>query len=142
MRLWQGFFGLLVLASCYSQVAPQSQALNFEPAVVELRGRLVETERYGPPNYGEDPATDAKIRVLVVQLQEPITVRGDTGNTANLETMTGVREIQLLLRPRVVEEYRQLVGRGVLARGTLSRAVTGEHYTAVVMTLLSLREAR
>lgn len=134
-----GLVAALVLLSCQPRTAALNQVLDYEPVVVELRGRLVETERFGPPNYGENPQSDARVRLLIVQLREPVLVRADTANPVNNETVTGVTEVQLLLRPEAVAEYRTFVGRVVLARGTLSRAITGHHYTPVVMTLQELR---
>jgi hypothetical protein len=136
-----GAIAAMVLVACQPRSAPQGQALDYEPAVVVLRGRLQATERFGPPNYGEDPRTDARQRILLVRLPEQVVVRADTADPVNNETVAGVREVQLLLSPEAVAQYVGLLGREVIVQGTLSRAVTGHHYTPVVMTIRDIRPA-
>src|SRR3989338_2775801 len=71
----------LVLTCCMRSAGPTPLGYDVP---VELTGRVVSQEQYGPPNYGENPETDAKVRILVLRLSAPIELRADTGNTANL----------------------------------------------------------
>jgi hypothetical protein len=49
--------------------------VEYEPAVVELEGRLINTMFFGPPNFGEDPETDSKEMTRILSLDKPINVR-------------------------------------------------------------------
>jgi len=48
--------------------------LEYEPAVVELEGKLRVKTFYGPPNFGENPKTDLKERCWILSLDKPINV--------------------------------------------------------------------
>jgi hypothetical protein len=142
MKALHVFTAVLLAATAASSCNRTRAALivEYEPAVVELRGLLIERERFGPPNYGEDPMMDARVRIHMLRLSRPMTVRADTGNTANLETVANLREVQLLGRSGL--DYSSFLGQAVSVRGTLARAVSGRHYTRVVMSVLSIVEAR
>ena len=113
--------------------------LAYEPAVVELRGTLTEVTKLGPPNYGEDPETDERLEIPVLQLSKSINVKGDPYDQTNNATFTGVGEVQLIFLS-ADEQYRDLTGREVVVEGTLSEAMTGHHFTKVVMTVKAIRE--
>lgn len=44
-----------------------------ENATVRLTGRVEYQNRYGPPNYGENPKTDRLMHVPILRLDRPIT---------------------------------------------------------------------
>jgi hypothetical protein len=113
--------------------------VSYEPVVVELSGRLTVSMKFGPPNYGEDPETDQRLKIPVLLLSEPVNVRGEPDAQVNIESVRGVKEVQLIfLRGR---NYDGLVNSRVVARGTLSHAVSGHHFTEVVMTVEDLEAA-
>lgn len=105
---------------------------------VQLSGRVVLQEQYGPPNYGENPDSDSKVRILVLQLRRSISVKPDTGNTASLDSMENIREVQLLPATASVVLEVSLADRWVTAHGSLAQAITGGHYTRVVMFVRSI----
>jgi hypothetical protein len=43
-----------------NDLAPANKCAKYEPAVVTLKGVVNIVQAYGPPNFGEDPAHDAK----------------------------------------------------------------------------------
>jgi hypothetical protein len=112
---------------------PSKKELSYEPAVVELEGTLTIKTYYGPPNYGEHPKTDSKEAQWILRLNEPVDVIGDDRYP---ETMSvhGIRYIQLVLLGRQSE----LIGRKVLAKGTLFHALTAHHHTDVLMDVQSI----
>ena len=117
--------------------AQDRQWLLYEPATVELEGRVVIRSKYRPPNYGEDPKTDEKVKVLFLVLTKPINVVGIEGHEYNARSVQGAREIQLIItdgKPK----HKNLVGKNVVVKGTLFHAHTGHHYTDLVMTARSL----
>lgn len=117
--------------------AQERQWLSYEPATVELEGRVVIRSKYGPPNYGEDPKTDQKGKYLFLVLTKPINVRATEGDGLNTQSVEGAREIQLILTDGK-PSHKHLVGKNVVVKGTLFHAHTGHHYTDLVLTVRSL----
>ncbi len=117
-------------------IAPQEKRwLSYGPEVVEIEGKLIEQSRYGPPNFGENPRTDSKVRVPLLILFVPVGVHRDPRDATNSEVKE-VRRIQLLLYEI---PHKRLMGKRVLVKGTLFHANTGGHYTDVVMSVRSIR---
>jgi len=122
-------------ASGSSDSSDEERWVSYEPDVVELSGRLTVSMKFGPPNYGEDPETDQRLKIPVL-VSEPMNVRGEPNAQVNIESVRGVKEVQLIF-PRE-RNYDGLVNSRVVARGTLSHAVSGHHFTEVVMTVEDL----
>jgi len=116
----------------------QDRVWRYEPAKVELQGRLTIEQKYGPPGYGENPDTDQRVQILVLLLSAPIDVQGDHQSDLNQETVRGVQRVQLVLE---ATSYRRLVGKNITVKGTFFRAITGHQYTDVVMNVLNVRES-
>lgn len=110
--------------------------LRYEPAEVEMNGRLVIAERFGPPNFGETPAADERISVPVLILKAPASVCADTTSDGNDESLSEVDSVQLSGH----DSLKKLAGRTLLVRGRLSRAVTGRQYFSIVLAVTSVRE--
>jgi len=127
---------LLVSFACAGSSRAQ-HFLSYEPEVVELDGQLVVQSKYGPPNYGEDPKTDLKVRVPVLVLRQRVSVIGDRGDGHNSQTVYGARQIQLAFGVGETS-HKALIGKQVVVTGTLFHAHTGHHYTDVVMTVRSI----
>lgn len=127
-----------VIVGCSSVVPRQATVVNYEPTTTLLSGVLVLEMKYGPPNFGEDPATDAQVQVPVLRLDVPIDIIGNPASELNSDTLREVKEIQLVLR-MPLSELRRFVGHSVTATGTLSRAITGHHYTAALLAVESIR---
>ena len=108
--------------------------MPYAPNEVELRGRLRATEQYGPPNYGENPESDQRLRVLVLTLDKPIDTCADSSSEINNEAVTGVGTVQILVVPGL--NLEPLIGQLVTLRGVLSRAVLARHFTPVVFTVV------
>ena len=113
--------------------------LGYEPAVVELAGALRQVQKYGPPNYGESPATDQKVQVPILVLSSPVNVRADSASEVNTESFQCVREVQLV-RLSSSPAYRRFVGQSIVATGTLFQRFTGHHHTDVLLVLRSIRQ--
>jgi hypothetical protein len=110
--------------------------VDYEPAVVELKGKLVVKTYFGPPNYGENPRTDSKEKEWVVYLNKPINVRKKTGPDAEYEntSIEDVGELQLVLSI----PHKEWIGKKVIVKGTLFRAISGHHHTEVLMHVQSI----
>jgi len=127
---------LLVAFTCASSSQAQ-RFLSYEPEVVELDGQLVLQLKSGPPNFGEEPKTDQKLRVPVLLLRDRVSVLGDQGDGYNSETVHGVRQIQLAFIGSQTS-HKALIGKQVVVTGSLFHAHTGHHFTDVVLKVNSI----
>lgn len=144
MRTASALFLLLLVSLPPADFARAVQAqvsqewLSYEPAVVQLEGVLTLVQKYGPSNYGENPETDEKVQVLILVLKNPADVRADPDSDLNTDSFEGVKEVQLVIFPKRKIAYKHLIGKNILARGTLYQRHTGHHYTDVVLTVISV----
>jgi|SRR5437667_12851820 len=149
-------FGSKKWISCMSLVSPPSvrivllggackrpshlsqSCLPYEPEVVVLTGTLTEERRFGAPDYGENPSTDRKLIIPILQLGDDVNVCGQAKSELNADTIRGVRQIQLIFageRPT----YQRLLHEEVRVTGTLEEAVLGSDFTDVVMTVKAIK---
>ena len=104
------------------------------PAVVELTGKLIVKRFYGPPNFGENPETDAKEDALILLLNKPINAKDYSPDMGNETSVESVSELQLVLST----PYQKLIGKTVTVSGTLFYAHTGHHHTDLLMDVRSI----
>lgn len=111
--------------------------LCYEPCVVQLTGKLTKRMKYGQPNYGENPKTDARVKIYVLLLEKPVNVKGDPSNDLDSDTFKDIKAIQLAFDPSKIK-LSGYVGKQVTVKGTLFEAETGHHYTKVLMMVHQL----
>ena len=129
---------LMVLVVVARPTATQAQRwLSYEPQTVELDGRLVIQSKFGPPNYGEEPKTDQKVRIPVLVLSYVVSVRPSQEDGPNSEPAYRIKQIQLAFNDSGTT-YKNLIGKKVVVTGTLFHAHTGHHYTDVVLKVRSI----
>lgn len=129
---------VLTLVRGFETAAQDKHWLSYEPEVIELEGRVIVEWKFGPPNHGENPKTDARVRVPILVLRNPVNVRGNPQDKLNSESVVGIKRIQIRFFS-LKTSYRQFIGKRVLVTGTLSHAITGHDYTKVVMDLRSIK---
>lgn len=122
-------------------VAQEKEWLSYEPESVELEGRLIVETKFGPPNFGENPKTDKRVKVPIVVLTKAINVRGTPGAVHNDVSVEGARRIQLVFIDPAMD-YKSLVGKDIVVKGSLFYRETGGHYTDVLMTVQSIEPKR
>jgi hypothetical protein len=136
---------LCLVTYCLSSLLHQTRLnneiwLQYEPSVAEIKGQLAIYTKYGPPNYGENPDTDEKLKVPFLLLSKPVSVHGDSKNELNSESVRDINEIQLIFRSG--SEYKNLTGRRVVVTGTLFHGISGHHYTLVLMNVQKIHELK
>jgi len=131
---------VLILTPCLETSAQDKRWLSYEPAIVDLEGKLTVEEKFGPPNFGENPKTDAKVTVPILVLIEPVSIHGNPQYFPFNVEVAGIKRIQLICEPGT--RYDRLVGKRVVLKGTLFHAHTGGHYTDVVMDVQSIKVKR
>lgn len=107
---------------------------SYEPTVVVLNGKLTVKRFYGPPNFGENPETDAKEDVQILSLNKPINVRDYNPDMGNETSIESVNELQLVLSL----PHKKFVDKTITVSGTLFYAHTGHHHTDVLMDVRSV----
>jgi hypothetical protein len=103
--------------------------LDYGPAVA-LRGKVTTIVKYGPPGYGESPEIDALEIPIVLVLPLPVRVA---------ETITNLTHIQLVFDTSGFPNYRTYIGKEVVVKGKLFEAVTGHHFTPVLLEVLEVK---
>jgi hypothetical protein len=109
--------------------------LEYEPAVVELEGKLIIKTFFGPPNFGEEPETDFKEETRILSLDRPVNVRSrDETDSVLGPPIKNVRELQLVFDGPL----KQWVGKKLGVKGSLFHAHTGHHHTDVLLNVESI----
>jgi hypothetical protein len=123
----------LLLAS--SLLLPLSAAsatcLHYLGAPVTLIGTVTLRTFYGPPNYGENPSTDARETQAILLLDKPICVEANPSDSDDAET----GQLQVTVVPLAGTDLRRFEGAKVEVSGVLFHANTGHHHTAVLIDL-------
>ena len=128
----------LFVSLAFPTVPVQSQnpsaCLSYEPSVVELTGTIV-----------RKTFTDAQDRpetYWVLELSRPICVNQDPKEPDLNYAQKDVRLIQLVfLDQKMFVTYRDLLGKKVIAKGTLFAGISAHHYASVLLTVSTLRIA-
>jgi Domain of unknown function (DUF4431) len=127
--------------SSVRQTTHQSGCLSYEPAVVTLSGTLVRKTFPGPPNYESVIHGDKPEISWFLDLPESVCVKEDGAEPDLNPKQSAIREIQLVLQPQQYVQHKALVGRKVVATGTLFGEHTGHHHTPVLLTVRTLEAA-
>ena len=135
-----GVIILIWTTSALSQSTTQSQCLSYEPAVVTLSGTLVRKTFPGPPNYDSVKKGDRPETGWFLDLPKSECVNESKTEPDLNPKQSGIHEIQLVLQPEQFQHHKGMVGRKVLATGTLFGAHTGHHHTPVLLTVRALDE--
>jgi hypothetical protein len=129
---------LLSLTCRFGHAATHRTCLSYEPAVVKVKGTLKRKTYPGPPNYESLRNGDKPETYWIVELPQPVCVAEDMAQPDFDPARANVNRIQLVLEPAMYASYRGLVGRRVTVSGTLFGAITGHHYTPVLLTVRSI----
>jgi len=132
---------LILTESSASQTTPRSGCLPYEPVVVTISGILVRKTFPGPPNYESAKKGDKPETSWFLDLPVTMCVTEDSAEPDLNPKQDAVREIQLVLQPEQYVQHKQLIGRKVIATGTLFGEHTAHHHTPVLLTIRTLEEA-
>jgi len=110
--------------------------------MVKVSGTLIQKTFPGPPNYESVRKGDKAEVDWLVELRSPVCVTEDKADPDLNPSQDRIHELQLVLSPEAFKDYRNLMGRDVVAQGTLFGAHTGHHHTPVLLTVSSIKPAR
>lgn len=107
------------------KTAQEERKVQYDTPGIRLEGRLTERKVYGPPGYGETPTKDKQTTILVLKLPYPITVEPSADakqkNSPSLDPVRNVHEVQLFIARHQTAGAHALLGKRVVAEGTLSQ---------------------
>jgi len=149
-------FGFLLGFSFLGSAIAAPQKFHYEPAKVQISGRVILQKFFGPPNFGEDPKTDAKIDVLELKLDRPIDVGPASSiqlrehhcvnNTAcadlyiNSGNYSGVTCLELVDLDSPAHHLEDFISNHVVVDGQLYERETGNEYTEVLLIVDNIRK--
>ena len=96
----------------------------------------------GPPNYESIERGDKPEVLWWLVLSQPICMEEDVKEPSLSPAQKDIRKIQLVFRDAAAyETHEKLVGKTVVAKGTLFGAHTGHHHTGLLLTVTTLTKA-
>jgi hypothetical protein len=133
--------GLVAASSSLLQFAIAKECLSYEPAVVTLTGKITRHLEYGPPGFGESPATDAKEIYWYLDLDSAICTATTAGDQSTPEGQgeENIRKLQIVF-PNGYPHGGGWVGHNTSITGTLFHAVTGHHHTPILITAEQIKK--
>jgi Domain of unknown function (DUF4431) len=126
---------------CPGQNASLPTCLSYEPAMVKVTGALARKTFPGPPNYESVRKGDQAEMYWFVELRSPVCMLDDKLDPDLNLSQDHITEIQLILESAMYKTYSGLIGKQVVAQGTLFGAHTGHHHTPVLLTVKSIESA-
>jgi hypothetical protein len=108
---------------------------------IQLEGMLTQRTFYGPPGFGETPAKDAREKVYLLKLGRPVTMNpiDDPKAKTCWDAFHHVREVQLFIPYESKMDASKLLGKAVLAAGTIRESDAPSEHTKVTMDVKTLQ---
>lgn len=116
----------------------QSHCLEYEPAKVELAGRLVKKTYPGPPGYESIARGDRAETSWFLTLAHPICVATGKNEPELTPAQKDIRIVQLVVQNKTYQKRKSLLGKPVIVSGTLFAGHAGHHHTAVLLTVSTI----
>ena len=139
-------FLLLCLLALVGAALGQQSSYRYDTDGITLHGTLIQRRVYGPPGYGETPARDAHDTILILKLPHPMSVKpaanAEANGSPNLDPAKNVCEVRLHISRSQALDARKLLGRKVIATGTLKESITAVQRTKVWLEVKSLNSRR
>jgi hypothetical protein len=116
-------FLLAILVLSLTGIA-HAETLKYEAATVRLVGKLMSGKGMTPD--------EKEVSFPAIKLNVPVRVEADAKDELN-ETEENVTLVQLILNHKQMEQYESQKGQLVAITGKLSHAITGHHFTKVLI---------
>ncbi|MCX5788462.1 MAG: DUF4431 domain-containing protein [Elusimicrobia bacterium] len=123
-----GAVALALSVPALRRATAQTAPLHYGDPPVVLVGTLATEVFYGPPSYGENPATDAKEKPFILTLNSPVDVKAGADDQAE----KNVKKVTLVFDPAEVS-MKPFLGKKVQVKGTLFHSFNGHHHTPVLI---------
>jgi len=128
------FIRILFLASCCIPYAVNADGcLRYSGAPISLQGKVTLRTFFGPPDWGETPATfktDTLETQAILKLDTAICVDADPAQHADAEQ--DQKDITLVLYHNT-KSFLPYVGKHVVVEGSLGASPTGHYHTDLMI---------
>jgi hypothetical protein len=114
------------------EVAIDAKCFRYDQKSVTLTGVVVIETFYGPPNYGENPDTDAKEKQAILKLDVPMCVNKSSRSPIE-EAEHNQNDVTLV--PMSEVNFGQFANKHVQIIGKLYHAKTSHHHTPVLLSV-------
>lgn len=105
----------------------KEQVYSYYPSVVTLKGVIKEL-------VGDTPEKDRKFTYYVLELNEPINVKGNPDDTeGNTDSFDNVTQVQFMAYGSAVKDIPGLVGKPVIVTGDLYERLEFKDFTDVLI---------
>lgn len=141
MKLLVSLILLFGVGSSSNAMMPQG-CLSYEPATVNLKGKITRKSFAGSPNYENVKKGDTPEPYWILHLIRPICVNADEKIIGGEKREKNVSKIQLVLTEEQYAQYKGLLGKRVEVSGKLWPAHTGHHHTNVLITVTEIKDVR
>lgn len=111
-----------------------SDCLNYEPAVVQLHGKIMRETFPGPPNYESIEEGDMPETYWILNLKTPVCIHGKKGDEIDIPRQN-ISKIQLILDSGQYKKFSSLLGKDVIVTGMLTGSISGHHHTTALLTV-------
>jgi hypothetical protein len=128
---------LLSPALCLAQVE-LSGCRSYEPTIVALHRTLIRKAYAGPPNYSDIRKGDKAETYWLLNLDSPICMSLDASEPKLNPSLKDVRKVQLVLDQESHDNFEGLLGKRIVATGSMFGGHSGHHHTPVLLTVKSL----
>ena len=125
---------LLAVVTAFARSPSWAGCLEYEPAEVELHGKLTRAIFPGLPNFEDVKKGDNPDVAWVLQLPNPICVNAKQNDSLN-EAAKDIKTVQLVILGEGMKRYKALIGKKVVVKGGLFHGHTGHHHTEVLLTV-------
>ena len=111
--------------------------------MVALHGTLSRKTFAGPPNYEDVRKGDKAETFWFLSLVSPICMNEDKSEPDLDPSRENIRKVQLVLvEVGAYDRVKALVGKKVVATGTLIGGISAHHHTPVLLTIKSIHVGR
>jgi hypothetical protein len=125
-----------------SSVASAGECLEYEPALVAIKGVVSLKPAYGPPGFGEDPKHDAREDYLALTLDTPVCMKASSEPHTEDVAETEIKAMQLVFRNGgVFQQAKRWIGMRISVAGSLYHGYTGHHHTTVLLKVREIGQA-
>ncbi|HEY6010791.1 MAG TPA: DUF4431 domain-containing protein [Nitrospirota bacterium] len=114
--------------------------LRYEPEKVSLTGIITERVFPGPPNYENIKKGDRPETAWILHLDKPVCVVPVNPKDDIDEPESNVTDMHLIIFGSY-KKYEALLGKQVVAHGSLTHSITGHHRTRVLIEVEDITRA-
>lgn len=105
---------------------------------IELSGFFYSEVLWGPPNFGENPATDSQFVAWFISLSKPLVVQGGVEVGGDYFPSVSVIKLSSDTTSWISERLRPLFGKLVVVRGKLWRGIAEGDVTPISIAMKTI----